>query len=166
MDAAAIRNAFGRIEGLNIAICGDIVHSRVARSNLNLLPKLGANVRVIAPEIFLPPDGQLQARGIGVFTDMEQGLQNVDIVMMLRVQKERMQENENFGETQFHANYGLTAEKLSYAKPTARVMHPGPINRGVEIDSAIADNRARSLILEQVEIGVPVRQAILEHLAE
>ena len=165
VDAAAIKNSFGKIEGLNIAICGDIIHSRVARSNLLMFRRLGANLRVIAPKAFLPTDNSLKEKNIEVFTDMQKGLENVDIIMMLRVQKERMQNSEIPSEKEFHKNYGLTAEKLRYAKPTAKVMHPGPINRGVEIDSEIADDPKRSLILQQVEIGVPVRQAILEFLA-
>lgn len=164
VDAATIKNSFGRIKGLNLAICGDIVHSRVARSNILMFNKLGANVRVIAPKVFLPEDGSLKDKNVEVFTDMQQGLKNVDIVMMLRVQKERMQGADILSENEFHKNYGMTAERLELAKPGAKVMHPGPINRGVEIDSEVADDRSRSLILEQVEIGVSVRQAILEHL--
>lgn len=164
VDAAAIKNAFGKIEGLNIAICGDIVHSRVARSNINMLPRLGANVRVIAPKIFLPQDNSLQEKKVEVFTDMKTGLKDVDVVMMLRVQKERMQSSEIPSEKDFHNNFGLTVEKLKLAKPGAKVMHPGPINRGVEIDDEVADDKKRSLILQQVEIGVSIRQAILEHL--
>ncbi len=164
VDAAAIRNSIGRIAGLNIAICGDILHSRVAHSNILMFSKLGANLRVIAPKSFLPHDDSLKEKNVEVFTDMREGLENVDIVMMLRVQKERMLSSEIPSEKQFHADYGLTARKLKIARPDAKVMAPGPINRGVEIDSDVADDRSRSLILEQVEIGVPVRQAILEHL--
>lgn len=166
VDAATITNAKGQIAGLNVAICGDILHSRVARSNIHLLTKMGANVRVIAPEVFLPDDHSLAERGVEVFTNMKKGLQDVDIVMMLRVQKERMQTHEIPSPREFYNNFGLTMDKLAFAKPDAKVMHPGPINRGVEIDSEVADNRTRSLILEQVEMGVPVRQALLEHLAE
>ena len=164
VDAATIRNSFGKIKGLNIAICGDILHSRVARSNILMLPKLGANLRVIAPQAFLPKDNSLKEKNISVFTDMKKGLEDVDIIMMLRVQKERMQASEIPSEREFHKAYGLTADKLKYAKPGLKVMHPGPINREVEIDSDVADDRKRSLILEQVEIGVSIRQAILEHL--
>ncbi len=166
VDAAAIKNSFGRIAGLNIAICGDILHSRVAHSNLLMMGKLGANLRVIAPKSFLPNDDSLAKSGVEVFTDMNKGLKDVDVVMMLRVQKERMQASEVPSERQFHADYGLTRERLKIAKPTAKVMAPGPINRGVEIDSDVADDRSRSLILEQVEIGVSIRQAILEHLID
>ncbi len=165
VDASAIMAAKGKIEGLNVAICGDILHSRVARSNSLLLKRMGANVRVIAPQAFLPTDSSLQERGIDVFTDMRKGLEDADVVMMLRVQKERMNSDEVHSPEEFYTNYGLSVEKLAYAKPDAKVMHPGPMNRGVEIDSEVADDRARSLILEQVEMGVPVRQALLEHLA-
>lgn len=165
VDAATIMQAKGKIAGLNIAICGDIVHSRVARSNSLLLTQMGANVRVIAPQAFLPNDDSMEQRGVEVFTDMERGLQDVDVVMMLRVQTERMNSGEVHSPEEFYANFGLTKEKLALAKPDAKVMHPGPMNRGVEIDSAVADDRSRSLILEQVEMGVPVRQALLEHLA-
>jgi aspartate carbamoyltransferase catalytic subunit len=165
VDAATITNAKGGIVGLNVAICGDILHSRVARSNILLLTKMGANVRVIAPKVFLPDDNSLQEKGVEVFTSMKKGLEDVDVVMMLRVQKERMQTHEIPSPRDFYKEFGLSVEKLAYAKPDAKVMHPGPINRGVEIASEVADNRARSLILEQVEMGVPVRQALLEHLA-
>jgi len=164
VDAAAIRNSLGKIAGLNIAICGDILHSRVAHSNINMFTRLGAQVRVIAPKAFLPGDDSLREKKVEVFTDMKQGLKDVDVIMMLRVQKERMEASEVPSEKQFHADYGLTKEKLKIARPGAKVMAPGPINRGVEIDSDVADDRSRSLILEQVEIGVSVRQAILEHL--
>jgi len=166
VDAAAIRNSVGKIEGLNIAICGDILHSRVAHSNINMFTRLGANVRVIAPKVFLPTDDSLKQKNVAVYSDMKTGLNDVDIVMMLRVQKERMLASEIPSEKDFHASYGLTRERLKLAKPNAKVMAPGPINRGVEIDSDVADDRTRSLILEQVEIGVPVRQAILEHLLD
>lgn len=166
VDAATITNAKGEISGLKIAICGDIIHSRVARSNILLLTKMGADVRVIAPKVFLPDDNSLQQKGVEVFTDMKEGLEDVDVVMMLRVQKERMQTHEIPSPRDFYKGYGLNAEKLAYAKPDAKVMHPGPINRGVEIASEVADDRSRSLILEQVEMGVPLRQALLEHLAE
>lgn len=164
VDAATISNAKGRIEGLNIAICGDIIRSRVARSNCSLLTRLGANVRVISPEAFMPKDDSLKQKGIAAYTDMREGLKDVDVVMMLRVQKERMLEGASISEEEFYKGYGLTAEKLKIARPDAKVMHPGPMNRGVEIDSDVADDRSRSLILEQVETGVPIRQAILEHL--
>jgi aspartate carbamoyltransferase catalytic subunit len=166
VDAATIMQAKGEISGLKVAICGDIVHSRVARSNIHLLTKMGADVRVIAPKTFLPDDNSLEERGVEVFTSMKEGLEDVDVVMMLRIQKERLQTHEIPSPRDFYKSYGLSVEKLAYAKPDAKVMHPGPINRGVEIASEVADNRSRSLILEQVEMGVPVRQALLEHLAE
>lgn len=165
VDLATIQNAKGRIEGLTVAICGDILRSRVARSNCSLLTRFGANVRVIAPDAFMPKDDSLKQKGIVAYTDMREGIKDADVVMMLRVQKERMLEGASISETDFREGYGLTADKLKLAKADAKVMHPGPMNREVEIDSDIADDRSRSLILEQVETGVPVRQAILEHLA-
>lgn len=160
VDAATIKDAFGKIEGLNIAICGDILHSRVARSNISLLTRLGANVRVIAPQFFLPENISVPA-----FTSMSEGLVGVDVVMMLRVQNERMQASEVPSPAEYYAEYGLTRQKLALAKPNAKVMHPGPINRGVEIADEVADDRNCSLILEQVHTGVSIRQALLEFLA-
>jgi aspartate carbamoyltransferase catalytic subunit len=161
LDALTIRRRFGRIQGLKIAICGDIEHSRVANSNLKSLPLLGAEVRIVAPPSLLPahvPDG------IAVHHDFDEGIDDVDAVMMLRIQKERMEED--FPDTlqDYHAEYGLTSARLGRAAPHAIVMHPGPMNRGVEIDSEVADDPKRSVILDQVEMGVAVRMACLDLL--
>lgn len=163
LDALTIQRKKGRIEGLTIAICGDILHSRVARSNLFLLTTMGANVRLIAPPTLLPID--TSALPAAIYHDMKEGLTGCDIIMMLRIQKERMTSCfiPSFGE--FFKFYGLTAEKLQYAKEDALVMHPGPINRGVEIDSDIADDIRRNVILDQVEMGVAVRQAVFDQLS-
>jgi aspartate carbamoyltransferase catalytic subunit len=162
LDALTIRRNKGRLEGLVVTICGDILHSRVARSNIILLNALGARVRVVAPSTLLPPG--IERFGVEVSRDMREGLKGADIVMMLRLQRERM--NGSFvPSTQEYAHYyGLDQKKLAYAKPDALVMHPGPMNRGVEIDSAVADG-AQSLIREQVEMGVAVRMAVLEALS-
>ncbi|CAL8973734.1 Aspartate carbamoyltransferase [Rhodoplanes serenus] len=162
LDALTIRRNKGRIEGLTVAICGDILHSRVARSNIMLLNALDARVRVVGPATLLPPG--IERFGVEVFRDMRQGLRDADIVMMLRLQRERMNGSFIPSSTEYFAYYGLDETKLAYAKPDALVMHPGPMNRGVEIDSAVADG-ARSLIREQVEMGVAVRMAVLEALA-
>ncbi len=161
LDALAIRRRFGRIEGLTVAICGDIRHSRVANSNLRSLPLLGATVRVIAPEPLLPDS--LPA-GVRAFTDMEAGLEGADVVMMLRIQRERMAPDlaDKLGD--YRTGYGLDRNKLRFAAPHAAVMHPGPMNRGVEIESDVADDPERSLILSQVECGVAVRMACLDLL--
>ena len=162
LDALTIRRNKGRIRGLVVAVCGDILHSRVARSNLILLNALGANVRVIGPSTLLPPG--IERMGATVFTDMRQGLKDADIVMMLRLQRERMNGSFVPSAKEYFHFYGLDAEKLAFAKPDALVMHPGPMNRGVEIASEIADG-AQSLIREQVEMGVALRMAVLEILA-
>jgi aspartate carbamoyltransferase catalytic subunit len=164
LDALTIRRRVGDIGGLRIAICGDILHSRVARSNVALLNLLGAEVRLIAPKT-LTPAGAADW-GAQVFTDMRKGLDGCDVVMMLRLQQERMDGAYLPSAREFFHFYGLDADKLSYAKPTAFVMHPGPMNRGVEIESGIADHPSRSLITEQVEMGVAVRMAVLETLAK
>jgi aspartate carbamoyltransferase catalytic subunit len=161
LDALTIRRNKGRIEGLQVAICGDILHSRVARSNILLLQALGARVRCIGPSTLLPPG--LDRFGVGIFTDMRAGLADVDIVMMLRLQRERMNGSFVPSVKEYFHFYGLDREKLAHAKPDALVMHPGPMNRGVEIDSEVADG-AQSLIREQVEMGVAVRMAVLEAL--
>jgi aspartate carbamoyltransferase catalytic subunit len=145
-----------------VAICGDILHSRVARSNIILLNTLGAEVRVVGPSTLLPPG--IERMGVEVFTDMRRGLAGADIVMMLRLQRERMNGSFVPSVKEYFRYFGLDAEKLAYAKPDALVMHPGPMNRGVEIASEIADG-AQSLIREQVEMGVAVRMAVLEALA-
>lgn len=162
LDALAIRKKRGRIEGLTVAICGDILHSRVARSNILLLTTMGANVRLIAPPTLLPPNPT--KLGVKTYTNMREGLQDCDIIMMLRIQQERMKTSFIPSLGEFFRFYGLNAEKLAYAKEDALVMHPGPINRGVEIDSDIADDINRSIILDQVEMGVAIRQAIFELL--
>ena len=163
LDALTIRRAKGRIAGLSVAICGDILHSRVARSNIMLLNTLGARVRCIGPSTLLPKG--LDRLGVEIFTDMRQGLKDADIVMMLRLQRERMDGSFVPSVREYFHFFGLDAEKLAYAKPGALVMHPGPMNRGVEIDSAIADG-PQSLIRDQVEMGVAVRMAVLEALAQ
>ena len=163
LDALTIRRRRGSFEGLIIAICGDIVHSRVARSNIHLLAKLGARVRLIAPKTLLPTDAE--RFGVEIFTDMKKGLQGVDIVMMLRLQLERMDGALVPSTREYFRFFGLDKEKLAYAKPGALVMHPGPMNRGVEIDSVVADDVDHSLIQEQVEMGVAIRMAVLDALA-
>jgi aspartate carbamoyltransferase catalytic subunit len=162
LDALTIRRNKGRIEGLVVAICGDILHSRVARSNIILLQALGARVRVVAPSTLLPAG--IDRFGVEVFSRMTEGLRDADIVMMLRLQRERMNGSFVPSVKEYFRFFGLDSEKLAYAKPDALVMHPGPMNRGVEISSAIADG-AQSLIREQVEMGVAVRMAVLEALA-
>ncbi|MFO1116875.1 MAG: aspartate carbamoyltransferase catalytic subunit [Beijerinckiaceae bacterium] len=162
LDALTIRRNRGGIEGLTVAICGDILHSRVARSNIILLTALGARVRVVAPTTLLPAG--IDRMGVEVHRDMRAGLKDADIVMMLRLQRERMNGAFVPSVREYFRFYGLDAEKLKLAKPGALVMHPGPMNRGVEIDSSIADG-PQSLIREQVEMGVAVRMAVLEALA-
>jgi aspartate carbamoyltransferase catalytic subunit len=163
LDALTLRRHFGRLDGLKVAICGDIQHSRVARSNARLLALLNAEVRLIAPPTLLPSGAADWAAG-GVFTDMDAGLEGVDVIMMLRLQLERMEGAFLPSLREFHHFYGLDAARLALAAPHAVVMHPGPMNRGVEIDSAIADG-PRSLITTQVEMGVAVRMAVLEVIA-
>jgi aspartate carbamoyltransferase catalytic subunit len=162
LDALTIRRNLGRIEGLTVAICGDILHSRVARSNILALGTLGARVRVVGPSTLLPAG--IEEMGVEVFREMRSGLKDADIVMMLRLQLERMRSAFIPSTKEYFRYFGLDAEKLAWAKPGALVMHPGPMNRGVEIDSLIADG-AQSLIREQVEMGVAVRMAVLEALA-
>ncbi len=162
LDALTIRRRKGRLAGLTVAICGDIAHSRVARSNIALLTVMGARVRVVAPRTLLPAEiGRL---GVEVFHDMARGLADVDIVMMLRLQTERMNGNFIPSIREYFHFYGLDQEKLARARPDALIMHPGPINRGVEIDSTVADDIHRSVIHEQVEMGVAVRMACLDLL--
>ncbi len=163
LDALTIRRNKGRIDELTVAICGDILHSRVARSNIILLTALGARVRVIAPSTLLPSG--IDRMGVEVFRDMRAGLKDADIVMMLRLQRERMNGAFVPSVREYFRFYGLDADKLKLAKHDALVMHPGPMNRGVEIDSGIADG-PQSLIREQVEMGVAVRMAVLEALAQ
>jgi aspartate carbamoyltransferase catalytic subunit len=163
LDALSIRRRLGKLQGLRVAICGDITHSRVARSNLLLLNAMGAQVHLIGPQTLLPVGAE--KLGAHVFTDMREGLKGCDIVMMLRIQNERMEGALIPSVREYYHLYGLDREKLAYAKPDALVMHPGPMNRGVEIDSAVADDPKRSLIRDQVEMGVAVRMAVLEALA-
>jgi aspartate carbamoyltransferase catalytic subunit len=163
LDALTMRRNKGRISGLTVAICGDVAHSRVARSNILLLTMMGNFVRLIGPPTLVP--GNIATSGVEVFHDMKKGLEGADIVMMLRLQKERMTGGLIPSMREFFAYYGLDRKKLSYAKPDALVLHPGPMNRGVEIDSAVADDAARSRITEQVEMGVAVRMAVLDWLA-
>jgi aspartate carbamoyltransferase catalytic subunit len=162
LDALTIRRNKGRIERLLVVICGDILHSRVARSNIILLNTLGARVRVVAPSTLLPPG--IERFGVEVYRDMREGLAGADIVMMLRLQRERMNGSFVPSVQEYFHYYGLDQKKLAYARPDALVMHPGPMNRGVEIDTAVADG-AQSLIREQVEMGVAVRMAALEALS-
>ncbi|MBC8049898.1 MAG: aspartate carbamoyltransferase catalytic subunit [Chitinophagales bacterium] len=163
LDALTVRRRKGAISGLTVAICGDILHSRVARSNIILLNALGAKVRVIGPSTLLPRDPR--TLGVEAFTDMRRGLDGVDVIMMLRLQRERMVSALIPSTREYFRFFGLDEEKVKWAKPDAIVMHPGPINRGVEIDSWIADD-VRSVIREQVEMGIAVRMAVLQALAQ
>jgi aspartate carbamoyltransferase catalytic subunit len=163
LDALTIRRRKGRLEGLVVAICGDVLHSRVARSNIHLLLAMNARVRIVGPPTLIPSEA---ARlGVEVHHEMRTGLAGADVVMMLRLQKERMTGGLVPSAREFFRFYGLDAEKLAWANPDSIVMHPGPMNRGVEIDSAVADDPARSVIGEQVEMGVAVRMAVLDVLS-
>ncbi len=162
LDALTIKRNKKRIKDLNIAICGDVLHSRVARSNVLLLSKLGARLRIIAPPTLVPKN--IENLGVEVFTDMKKGLIDCDIVMMLRLQMERMKGLYVPSTREYFKFFGLDHEKLKKAKKDALIMHPGPMNRGIEIDSSLADNLDRSVIHQQVEIGVAVRMACLEML--
>jgi aspartate carbamoyltransferase catalytic subunit len=163
LDALTIRRHKGTLAGLTIAICGDIAHSRVARSNILLLIAMGSQVRVVGPPTLIPSG--IEQFGVSVFHDMREGLRDADIVMALRLQTERMSGGLIPSAREFFTFYGLDAAKLAVAKPDALVMHPGPMNRGVEIDSQVADDVTRSVIREQVEMGVAVRMAVLDVLA-
>ena len=163
LDALTIRRAKGRLHRLSIAICGDIAHSRVARSNILLLGKMENRVRLIGPPTLMPSG--IGEFGVEVFDDMKEGLRDVDVVMMLRLQRERMDGGFIPSEREYYHRYGLDAEKLSHAKEDAIIMHPGPMNRGVEIDGELADDINRSVIQEQVEMGVAVRMAAMDLLA-
>jgi aspartate carbamoyltransferase catalytic subunit len=163
LDALTIRRRKGRLSGLTVAICGDVLHSRVARSNIALLNTMGARVRVVAPRTLLPAG--VDRLGVEVFHNMADGLADVDIVMMLRLQSERMHGAFVPSAREYFHFFGLDYDKLRAAKPDALIMHPGPMNRGVEIGSEIADDIDRSLIRHQVEMGVAVRMACLEILA-
>jgi aspartate carbamoyltransferase catalytic subunit len=164
LDALTIRLRKGRLQGLLVAICGDVAHSRVARSNIQLLNTMGARVRVVAPLTLLP--ASVDRLGVEVFTDMREGLKDVDIVMMLRLQLERMHGSFVPSLREYFHFFGLDYEKLALAKPDALIMHPGPMNRGVEIDTDVADDIDRSLVRQQVEMGVAVRMAVLEALGQ
>jgi aspartate carbamoyltransferase catalytic subunit len=161
LDALTIRRRLGRIEGVTVAICGDIRHSRVAGSNMRSLPLLGARLRVVAPPLLMP---DALPPGIEASNNLDEGIAGADVVMMLRIQRERMEEAVSGSLGDFHARYGLTRERLDRSAPGALVMHPGPMNRGVEIDGDLADDTARSAIVEQVEHGVAVRMACLDLL--
>ena len=163
LDALTIRRAKGRIQRLTVAICGDIAHSRVARSNLILLGKMENRIRLIGPPTLMPAG--VNEFGCEVFDDMREGLAGCDVVMMLRLQRERMDGGFIPSEREYYHRYGLDAEKLAFAAPDAIVMHPGPMNRGVEIDGSLADDIRRSVIQEQVEMGVAVRMACMDLLA-
>ena len=162
LDALTIRRRKGGIAGLTVAICGDILHSRVARSNFALLGTLGAKVRAVAPPTLLP--AAVDRLGVEVFTDMDAGLDGADVIMMLRLQRERMAGAYIPSSREYFHFYGLTRARLAAARPDVLVMHPGPMNRGVEIDSAVADDITRSGVTEQVEMGVAVRMACLDVL--
>ena len=163
LDALTIRRAKSRLHRLNIAICGDIAHSRVARSNILLLGKMENRIRLIGPPTLMPSG--IGEFGVEVFEDMNEGLRDVDVVMMLRLQKERMDGGFIPSEREYYFRYGLDSEKLGMAKEDAIVMHPGPMNRGVEIDGTLADDINRSVIQDQVEMGVAVRMAAMDLLA-
>ena len=160
LDALTIRRRLGRIEGLKIAICGDILNSRVARSNIHLLTTLGVEVRCIAPPTLMPKS--LENLGVNCFNSLKDGINNVNAIMLLRLQNERMSGTESPSKREYYRFYGLDEEKLRLAHHDAVIMHPGPMNRGVEIASSLADNEDRSLIKTQVEIGVAIRMATIE----
>jgi aspartate carbamoyltransferase catalytic subunit len=164
LDALTIRRSKGRLHRLSVAICGDIAHSRVARSNIMLLGKMENRIRLIGPPTLMPAG--IEQFGVEVFEDMHEGLQDVDVVMMLRLQLERMDGGFIPSPREYYHRYGLDAEKLAMAKPDAIIMHPGPMNRGVEIDGTLADDINRSVIQDQVEMGVAVRMAVMELLAQ
>ncbi len=163
LDALTLRRRRGTLEGLQVAICGDVLHSRVARSNIHLLTTMGGRVRVVGPPTLIPAEAA--DLGVEVFHDMDAGLQGVDVVMMLRLQRERMSGGLVPSAREYFRFFGLDAARLSRAKPDVLVMHPGPMNRGVEIDSAVADDPVHSVIGEQVEMGVAVRMAVLDVLS-
>ena len=164
LDALTIIEKKEKIQGLRIAICGDILHSRVARSNIYLLSMLGAEVNIISPTNLMPED--IEKFGVNKFSDMKKGLKDCDIVMMLRLQNERMTSSFLSSNREYYEYYGLTQDKLSCAKDDALIMHPGPMNRGIEIDTNLADDINRSVIKEQVELGVAVRMACLKIFCE
>jgi len=162
LDALTIKRRIGRLEDLKISICGDISNSRVARSNIHLLTTMGAEVRCVAPSTLMPSN--LEKLNVKCFYDMDEGIKNSDVIMLLRLQNERMSGTENPSEREYFKFFGLDEKKLSLASPNAVIMHPGPMNRGVEIASSLADDPSRSLIKTQVEMGVAVRMSIIEAL--
>ena len=162
LDALTIIYHKKKIEGLKVAICGDILHSRVARSNIILLSMLGADINIVAPKTLLP--NNIDAYKVKTYLDMREGIRDVDVIMMLRLQNERMLSSYIPSAREYFQYYGLDEDKLSYASKNAIVMHPGPMNRGVEIDTSVADN-VQSVIKDQVEMGVAARMAVLETLA-
>ena len=164
LDALTIMEKKKKIEGLKIAICGDILHSRVARSNIYLLNMLGADINIVAPSNLMPKD--LEKFGVNTFTNMKEGVKDCDIVMMLRLQNERMTSSFLSSNREYYEYYGLTPDKLEKAKSDAIIMHPGPMNRGIEIDTKLADDINKSVIKEQVELGVAVRMACLKLFCE
>ena len=164
LDALTILKRKKKISGLKVAICGDIMHSRVARSNIHLLNTLGAEVRVIAPATLIPKG--IESLGVKIFYDMKSGLKDVDIIIMLRLQLERMSGSFVPSIREYFRFYGLDREKLNFANPDALILHPGPMNRGVEIDSELADDIDRSAIFEQVQMGVAVRMACLKAIID
>ncbi|QBX37789.1 aspartate carbamoyltransferase catalytic subunit [Brevundimonas sp. S30B] len=163
LDLLTLRRAFGDVTSLTVAICGDVAHSRVARSNVALLQMMGARVRLVGPPTLIP--GDADRWGCEVFHDMREGLAGCDVVMMLRLQLERMEGALIPSTREYFRFWGLDREKLAWAAPGAKVMHPGPMNRGVEIDSDVADDLSVSLIQEQVEMGVAARMAVLASLS-
>ena len=160
LDALTIIGRKNKVEGLRIAICGDILHSRVARSNIYLLNMLGAEINIVAPTNLMPEN--IERLGVNKFSNMKKGLKDCDIVMMLRLQNERMTSSFLSSNREYYEYYGLTPDKLNYAKEDALIMHPGPMNRGIEIDTKLADDINKSVIKEQVELGVAVRMACLK----
>ena len=160
LDALTIIEKKGKIQGLRISICGDILHSRVARSNIYLLNMLGAEINIVSPTNLMPKE--VEKFGVNKFSDMKKGLKDCDIVMMLRLQKERMSSSFLSSNREYYEYYGLTLDKLNRAKSDALIMHPGPMNRGIEIDTNLADDINKSVIQEQVELGVAVRMACLK----
>jgi len=162
LDAYTLKQKFGSLDGLQIAICGDIAHSRVAKSNIILLSKMGVHIHAVAPEFLMPE--KLPADGIHTFDSLEEGLKGCDAIMMLRNQKERMEAGLIKSDEEFFRQYGLTKERLAIANKDAVVLHPGPMNRNVEIADAVADDADRSLILKQVSNGIPTRMAVMDML--
>ena len=164
LDALTILNRKKKIQGLKVAICGDILHSRVARSNIYFLNMLGAEVNIVAPSNLLPKD--IEKFGVNIFSNMKKGVKDCDIVMMLRLQNERMSSSFLSSNREYYEYYGLTQDKLEYAKSDSIIMHPGPMNRGIEIDTKLADDTNMSVVKEQVELGVAIRMSCLKIFCE